>query len=60
MWTARPANGAGPMFATRNGTRYLDRNVRRWLDPAAKAAGVPWATFSTFRHTCASMLFDGG
>ena len=48
------------MFRTRNGTRYLDRNVRRILDPATERAGVPWVSFHTFRHTCASMLFAGG
>jgi integrase len=30
------------------------------LDPAAKRAGVKWAGFHTFRHTAASILFDGG
>jgi integrase len=28
--------------------------------PAAQEAGVPWIGFHTFRHTCASMLFDRG
>ena len=60
LWTARPAGADGPVFRTRNGTRYLDRNVRRILDPATERAGVPWAWFHTFRHTCASMLFEGG
>ena len=60
LWTARSAKAEGPMFATRNGTRYLDRNVRRVLDRTSERAGVPWIGFHTFRHTCASMLFDGG
>jgi integrase len=63
LWTARPADPrdqAGPVFRTRNGTRYLDRNVRRILDPATSRAGAPWVSFHTFRHTCASMLFAGG
>jgi integrase len=82
LWAARPAGAAGPVFATGNGTRYSDRNVRRVLDrttgheaerlarKAAEAgrplpdpgdhAGVPWVGFHTFRHTCASMLFDAG
>jgi integrase len=60
LWTARPPKASGPMFATRNGTRYADRNVRRVLDAAAKRAGVPWIGFHTFRHTCASMLFENG
>jgi integrase len=60
LWTAKPAAGAVAMFTTRNRTRYLDRNVRRVLDRATESAGVPWVTFHTFRHTCASMLFEGG
>jgi integrase len=60
LWTARPASGQGPMFVTRNGTRYLDRNVRRVLNRASERAGVAWIGFHTFRHTCASMLFEGG
>ena len=27
---------------------------------AAGEAGVPWIGFHTFRHTCASLLFDAG
>jgi hypothetical protein len=30
------------------------------LDKAAEDAGLEWVHFHTFRHTCASMLFDGG
>jgi integrase len=37
--------------------RWLERKV---LDPATKAAGVPWVTFHTFRHSCASLLFAVG
>ena len=29
------------MFATTNGTRYNDRNLRRVLDTATERAGVP-------------------
>jgi integrase len=36
---------------------WLWKNV---LKPTAKAAGVPWAGFHTFRHTCASVLFASG
>jgi integrase len=28
------------------------------LKPAARAAGVEWVGFHTFRHTCASLLFN--
>jgi hypothetical protein len=30
------------------------------LKPAARRAGVPWAGFHTFRHTCATLLFRHG
>ena|SRR5829696_5806238 len=33
---------------------------RRVLVPAAHAAGLEWVTFHTFRHTCASLLFEAG
>jgi integrase len=36
---------------------WLWKNI---LKPTAKAAGVEWAGFHTFRHTCASILFAGG
>jgi integrase len=32
----------------------------RVLVPTAQEAGVPWIGFHTFRHTCASLLFDQG
>jgi integrase len=50
-----------PVFTTSVGTALLPRNVfARVLKPAAETAGVPWAGFHTFRHTCASMLFAEG
>jgi integrase len=60
LWAARPASGKGPMFATRTGTRLLDRNVRRVLDAATEDTPLEWASFHTFRHTCASILFEQG
>ncbi|HLL86747.1 MAG TPA: site-specific integrase, partial [Thermoleophilaceae bacterium] len=60
LWAARRAKGEGPMFSTRNGTRHADRNVRRVLDAAAERAGVSWVGFHSFRHTCASLLFESG
>lgn len=60
LWAARPAKGEGAMFAARTGTRYLDRNVRRVLDKATEDTPVAWVTFHTFRHTCASLLFESG
>ncbi len=58
LWKAQSASG--PVFATRDGKRLADRNVRRVLDAAGMRAGVEWVHFHTFRHTCASMLFDSG
>lgn len=59
-----------PVFATAAGTELNRPNVAgRVLKPAAKTAGltvdrngerVPWVSFHTFRHTCASLLFDQG
>jgi len=34
--------------------------MRRVLRPVAEEVGAPWAGFHTFRHTCASMLFERG
>lgn len=52
---------ADPVFATGIGTPLMDGNVRsRVLKPAAEAAGLPWVGFHTLRHTCASLLFEGG
>jgi integrase len=49
------------VFPATNGEPMRDENVRRRvLHPASKQAGVPWAGFHTFRHTCASLLFDAG
>jgi integrase len=59
-----------PLFATSAGTELNRPNVAgRVLKPAARAAGltvdhdserVPWVSFHTFRHTCASLLFEQG
>lgn len=37
-----------------------DNLRRRRLRPAAEEIGAPWAAFHTFRHTCASLLFERG
>jgi integrase len=50
-----------PVFPSTTGTALHAGNVRRRiLRPAAEKAGVPWAGFHSFRHTCASLLFDRG
>ena len=51
----------GPVFPSQEGTHLDPSNVAaRVLKPAARRAGVPWAGFHTFRHTCATMLFRHG
>jgi integrase len=63
--------GGAPVFATAKGTELSRPNVAgRVLKPAAIAAGfvidrddgepAAWVSFHTFRHTCASLLFDAG
>jgi integrase len=49
------------VFPNQRGRPLSPANLtRRTLKPAAEEAGVPWAGFHTFRHTCASMLFQRG
>jgi len=49
------------VFPSLTGTALNPDNLRpRVLRPAAEEAGAPWAGFHTFRHTCASMLFERG
>jgi integrase len=49
------------VFPATNGSPIMPGNLRRRvLRPAAEEAGVPWAGFHSFRHTCASMLFAEG
>jgi len=60
LWAARPPSADGAMFATRTGTRFDVSNLRRVLDRATERAGTPRVGFHAFRHTCASMLLDGG
>ncbi len=50
-----------PLWATKAGSRIDDHNLRRRvLKPAVEPLGLPWVGFHTFRHTCASMLFEAG
>ena len=65
LWTLRTASeyrgDSSPVFASARGTVLSPSNVAsRVLKPAASAAGVEWVSFHSFRHTCASLLFDGG
>jgi integrase len=59
----RPLRGGDDelVFGSRRGGPPNHANLmRRYLKPAAQEAGVPWAGFHTFRHTCASLLFARG
>lgn len=59
--TAERATDKDLVFAAANGEPLRQENVRRRvLKPTAEEAGVPWAAFHTFRHTCATMLFAQG
>lgn len=64
LWAARKESGAADgalIFGSSRGTPLDVANVyRRVFKPATKTAGVPWATFHTLRHTCATMLFRHG
>lgn len=62
LWTRRGTAGtAERVFTSATGKPIRDGNLRRRvLTPAADAAGVPWVTFHSFRHTSASLLFEEG
>ncbi len=62
---------SAPVFKSAAGTELSRPNVAtRVLKPAAESVGlvvegkdgepVAWPSFHTFRHTCASLLFDAG
>jgi integrase len=49
------------VFPSLKGTPLHIPNLRRRvLRPVLEEIGTPWAGFHTFRHTCASMLFERG
>ena len=49
------------VFTTLTGRQINRSNLwRDVLHPAAERARVPWVSFHTFRHTCASLLFSAG
>jgi integrase len=51
----------GPVFASQTGTELMASNLsRRVLKPAGGSVGLGWISFHTFRHTCASLLFEAG
>ena len=49
------------VFLASNGEPLRQENVRRRvLGPTTQEAGMPWAGFHVFRHTCATRLFASG
>jgi integrase len=65
LWEVRAAGDyrpdEDPIYASSAGTALRPHNVyARVLKPAARRAGLGWVAFHTFRHTCASLLFEAG
>jgi integrase len=55
------AGPSSPVFPSATGVPTSPPNLGRdVLHPAREAAGLPSVTFHTFRHTCASLLFEAG
>ena len=55
------AGPESPVFVSRAGTPLRPSNIwRQTLKPTREAVGLPWVTFHSFRHTCASLLFEAG
>ncbi|MBV8080917.1 MAG: tyrosine-type recombinase/integrase, partial [Actinobacteria bacterium] len=63
LWTLRGSNtdAEALIFGGQHGKPVDVTNLyNRVFKPAARRAGVPWATFHTLRHTCATLLFRSG
>lgn len=60
----KEANYSGPnepVFTSDVGTELIRGKVaERVLNPARDLVQMPWVSFHTFRHTCASLLFANG
>jgi integrase len=53
--------GTDRVFASPEGFPLRANNLhRRVLAPARERASLPWVTPHSFRHTCASLLFEDG
>jgi integrase len=48
--------GTGLMFATRNGTPFLHRNIERYFKKTLVKSGLPCIRFHHLRHTFASIM----
>jgi integrase len=65
LWSLRGAatfrGDEDPVFASRVGTPLSPSNLNgRVLKDARESVGLDWVSFHTFRHTCASLLFEAG
>ncbi len=50
-----------PVFTSKVGTELIRGKVaENVLNPARALVGMPWVSFHSFRHTCASLLFANG
>jgi integrase len=48
-----------PVFQSKGGRHLSVDTVRRYvLRPIVRRLGLPWATYHTFRHTAASLMFE--
>ena len=57
---ARANRTEGAVFASRSGSRLVDRNVRRTLTAAGERAVLDRVTPHSLRHSCASRLLASG
>jgi integrase len=48
------------VFPSSSATPLGDANLYKVFKPAARRAGVAWASFHTLRHSCATALFRAG
>lgn len=60
LLVARPAGGGVFCPDTRGGMWWESNFLEERFRPVAQAAGVPWATPYTLRHTCATLLLRAG
>jgi integrase len=65
LWNARQASDyradADPVFASATGTPLLPHNIfQRVVKPTREAVGLEWVSAHSFRHSCASFLFEAG
>ena len=62
LWPLVGGHDADELLFVSETGRMIDQSnlTSRVLKPAARRAGVPWASYHTFRHTAASAFFRAG